>query len=1186
MKSTVGILRFLVPMGVIAGLALMASAEAASVRQLERGFARPPAEARPWVYWFWLNGNITREGITADLEAMKRVGIGGALIMEVDQGAPVGAVDFMSVAWRDLFGHAHREARRLGLELNMNNDAGWNGSGGPWIRPEQAMRRVAWSVTQLCGPITLDVFLPHPEESGEHFRDLGVVAIPSGGTNRIESIRAKAAYEVGGVGEFGGGTIPAESVIARDRVVVLDADGSKGGRIRWEMPEGCWTVLRMGHEPTGVENAPAPESGRGLECDKLSREGIEAQFGAMMAKLAADNGVGRGRSRYGLVATHIDSWENGSQNWTARMPEEFRKRRGYDLVPYLPVLTGRVVESLEVSERFLWDMRRTVSDLVLENYAGRMRELAHAHGMRFTVEAYGGPCDAIAYAGRSDEPMGEFWTPSGAIETCKAMASAGHVYGKRIIGAEAFTSGDQERWREHPALLKSHGDRAFCEGINRLVFHRYALQPWTVPERRPGMTMGPWGQHYERTQTWWEWTAGWHEYLARCQFLLRQGLFVADVCHLVPELPPYGPGDHRRDGYDWDEVPAEVVLEGMRVENGRLVLSDGMSYRLLVLPDGASMTPRLLVRLRELVREGATIVGPKPSRSPSLEDYPGCDAEVRRVADELWGWCDGGAVRESVYGKGRVFWGLTPREILARDGVPADFASAQALRYLHRRGPGYDLYFVANLEPHAFTTTCSFRVTGKRAELWWPDTGRREPAAMYSETEGRTHVVIPFEASGSVFVMFRSERGGDDPWVSVERDGQQVFAARPEPMPRLTVVRARYGSVEDPARFREVTAEVQRKVDAGEWVFAVSTLARGGDPAPQRVKALEVVYEVEGRKFELRARDAEKIHLGPRALVGVTVTKARYGVPGDPARSRDVRDRVRRLIEAGETRFVVARMAEGDDPAFLVVKTLEVELEVEGRRRVLTGRDPDVLELAPVVVPAPAPVEARVDAAGSRFLRVREPGRYSWSTASGRRGGVKVDRTPETWPVGGPWTVRFGGNGDTAGPTTVVWSGLRSWAEVEEPAIRYYSGTGVYESAVEVPAEALGRGRRWVLDLGRVEVMARVTVNGRLVGTLWKPPYVVDITRAIRRGSNLLRIEVVNLWPNRLVGDEQLEEDSDRRPDGTLTGWPEWLMAGQPSPTGRLTFTSWRLWKRTDALLPSGLLGPVEVRAEQGAGGW
>jgi hypothetical protein len=276
----------------------------------------------------------------------------------------------------------------------------------------------------------------------------------------------------------------------------LGAPSGTDGAVAWDVPAGSWTLVRFGHTSTGVENAPAPASGRGLECDKLSPEGAEANFAGMMGPLIAEAGPLAGRA---LVATHVDSWENGSQNWTARMREEFRARRGYDLTPFLPAFTGRVVGSLEVSERFLWDLRRTISELVVENYGGRLRELAHAGGLRFTIEAYGCPCDSLAFATQADEPMGEFWLGGGALETCRAMASAAHVAGRPIVGAEAFTADDRERWREHPGSIKALGDRAFCEGINRFVFHRYALQPWA--DRRPGMTMGPWGQHYERTQT-------------------------------------------------------------------------------------------------------------------------------------------------------------------------------------------------------------------------------------------------------------------------------------------------------------------------------------------------------------------------------------------------------------------------------------------------------------------------------------------------------------------------------------------------------------------------------------------------------------------------------------------------------------------------------------------------------------
>ncbi|NLH15950.1 MAG: glycosyl hydrolase, partial [Phycisphaerae bacterium] len=567
-------------------------------------------------------------GITADLEAMKRVGIGGVLIMEVDQGAPVGPVDFMGDKWRELFRHVHAEAQRLGLEVNMNNDAGWNGSGGPWIKPEQAMQEVVWTETEITGPQKFSGTLVQPMAVAGYYRDIAVLAFKRVGDYRIPNVESKAAFQRRGIHKPSKGDLSPLMTISRDGVVNLTEKMNSAGRLEWEIPEGDWTVIRFGHTCTGVENAPAPKTGRGLECDKLNREGIEANFNAMMAKLADDTGLEPGKTQVGLVATHIDSWENGSQNWTAKMRDEFQRRRGYDLLPFLPVLTGRVVVSSDVSERFLWDVRQTVSELVIENYAGRMKELAHARGMRFTVEAYGSPCDHIPYGGQSDEPMGEFWTPGGgAIETCRGMASTGHVYGKRIIGAEAFTSADQERWLEHPAILKSHGDRAFCEGINRFVFHRYALQPWTQ-DYRPGMTMGPWGQHYERTQTWWEWTPSWHEYLARCQFMLRQGLFVADICRLQAEAPPQGFGYFERKGYDWDECGADVVLTRMSVRDGRIVLPDGMSYRLLVLPQTNTMTPRLLSKIKELVEAGATIVGPRPTRSPSLSGYPECDAEI------------------------------------------------------------------------------------------------------------------------------------------------------------------------------------------------------------------------------------------------------------------------------------------------------------------------------------------------------------------------------------------------------------------------------------------------------------------------------------------------------------------------------------------------------------------------------
>ena len=622
-------------------------------------------------------------------------------------------------------------------------------------------------------------------------------------------------------------------------------------------------LLRLGHTPTGTVNAPSPEEGRGLECDKLSREGIDEHFAGLMAKLIADVGPAAGKT---LTYTHIDSWENHAQNWTPRMREEFQKRRGYDPLPLLPVMTGRVVDSLAVSERFLWDLRKTIAELNDENYAGRLRELAHQHGMKLSIEAYGdGVFDDLSYAGRADSPMCEFWTGGGAMETAKEMASAGHTYGRNIVGAESFTATTAvAKWMNHPFSIKALGDEAFCNGVNRFVFHRYAHQPWL--DRVPGMTMGPWGIHYERTETWWEQTRPWHEYLARCNHLLRQGLFVADLCYLQTEGSPSSMTFAPETAYDFDGCSPEVLLTRMSVRDGRLVLPDGMSYRLLGLPPSETMTPVLLGKIKELVEAGATVVGPAPVKSPSLSGYPQCDARVREIAAELWGDCDGKNVTEHVCGKGKVIWGKTPDAVLAAMGVPPDFRcqiSAQTVkpRYIHRTAGDTDIYFVANGSPRAVDAECIFRVKGKRPEFWHPDTGRIEPVAVYEEAADGTRIPIWFDPAGSVFVVFRPGDGpAADHAVAITCDGKTVFGAA-RPAAEIVVAKAMYGVPGDAARTRDVTAQVRRRVGRGEYAFRVNSMADDGDPAPGVTKRLIVNYTVGGNPRTGSATDIEAIVL-------------------------------------------------------------------------------------------------------------------------------------------------------------------------------------------------------------------------------------------------------------------------------------------------------------------------------------
>jgi lysophospholipase L1-like esterase len=991
-----------------------------SAAGLEDDFCRPPDSAKPGVYWFWINGNITSNGITADLEAMQRVGLGSVLIMEVSRGEPAGPVSFMSREWRNLFQHTLAEARRLKLEVIMNNSAGWEGSGGPWITPEQSMQELVWNETNAVGPKRLECVLMPPTTPGAYYRDVAVLAFPATDAYRIPGIELKAAYSKAVLNRMRaspgpGANRPFTQAIERRGITNLSARLGTGSRLVWDAPPGEWTIMRFGHASSGVGMKPVPQAGQGLNCDKLSRAGIEANFAGMMAKLARDTGLKPEELRNsGLVATHIDSWENGAQNWTASMPAEFAQRRGYDPLPFLPIMTGRVIGSPGISERFLRDLRQTISELVVENYAGRMRELANAQGLRFTCEAYNGPCDDISYGGQADMPVGEFWAPDAKlIETCKGMASAAHVYGKQVVAAESFTANARERGYEHPGSLKVLADQAFCAGINRLFLHRFTLQPW-AEQRCPGMGMGPFGIRYERTQTWWEWTPSWHQYLARCQFMLQEGKFVADICYLQPQTPPQRVSNQKCQGYDWDECTADVVLTRMAVQDGRIVTPAGASYRVLVVPDSRTATPELLRKLKELVVEGATVIGPKPIASPSLSNFPTCDDEVKLLATELWGDCDGQRLKEHRLGKGRVVWGEAPEELLRLAGVPPDFNSEPPLRYIHRKTAEADLYFLANPQPQALTAGASFRISGKIPELWWPETGCIERASVWSQDSATTRIVVPLGPAGSVFVVFRANATNADPFAVVKVQGKETLSAR--------------------------------SPSSGE-----------------------------------------------------------------------------------------------------------------------------------------STVQVHCDQRGKAWIMTETAGAYEFVSSSDKVRRVIVPALPPPQEVPGPWLVRFAANGGA--PAEVTLPELTSWSQSSDPRIRYFSGRATYSRSLSVPQAMLEAGRQLYLDLGRVAVIAWVKCNGVQLGTLWKPPFRIELTGVVNPGENQLEVEVVNLWANRQIGDEQLPDDSERlpagasehQPAGLIKEWPEWLKQGKPSPAGRYTFASWRLWKKDDVLLESGLLGPVRL---------
>ncbi len=1082
----------------LVAVALWTCTAMAGEDELAAGFANSPDAAKPRVYWWWLNSLVDREGITRDLEEYKAKGIGGVLLF--DAGGAAGAMPngpkFMGPEWRALFTHAVSEAARLGLEVSVNLCSGWD-AGGPWVTPPLAARQFVQSELRLQGPQHFVGALP-PPGGGADYRDVALQAFPEApsagrpifqvtassaqapypgvnaadgstdsfwvsngwhagdaptkerpewvqlefaepytartmrlvphnpyGPRRFElqtstdgrAFATVAAFDLrqedpgvlefpettarfyrvlftasyaeqnvqvsevafgampiagtsrvavkSGRDSFGGWTdrgpvrglveAPLAPLVAPEgagridptAVVDLAEHVQADGSLAWDVPAGTWTVLRTGHVATGARVSCSSPGGEGFEVDWLGAAATAHHFRSMASVLIGDAGAHAGTTfRY----VHDDSWEVGLPNWTDGFLDAFAKYRGYDARPWLPILAGRTAVGPEISDRFLYDFRKTIADCIAENHYAALARLAHARGLLVHCEA-GGPCypkavpmDALKNLGRVDVPMGEFWQSShwkenGQNIAGKQTASAAHIYGKRYAAAEAFTS-IGPHWQEAPRDLKPTADVAFCEGINRFFMH-------TSTSTRPGDGQPGYeyfaGTHFNRNVTWWPQAGAWLKYVARCQFLLSQGLFVGDVCYYYGDNAPNFVEVKQVDpalgeGYDYDVCNAEVLLMRMSVAGDRIVLPDGMSYRVLVLPERNAMPLEVLRKIRDLVEAGATVVGPAPVKDPGLVDSPRRDDEVRALARELWGECDGVKTTERAFGKGRIAWGKPLRALLGERGIPPDLEyrakdDGASLDFIHRTLPGVEAYFVANRkdrwEP---SVACTFRVSGRQPELWDAVTGERRLAAAFTQRDGRTTVPLDFAPYGSIFVVFRAP---------------------------------------------------------------IAAQASGGA----------------ARNFATYA-----------------------------------------------------------DPVAIV----------------------------------------------------------------------------------GPWTVAF--DSRWGGPESARFERLVSWTERPEDGIRHYSGKATYRVKFDLPEALRGAGAHVALDLGVIKHLAEVRLNGTPLGVLWTEPFRVDITAAARPTGNELEIDVVNLWPNRLIGDAAVPAEQ------------------------RLTRTNVQFAKDAP-LIPSGLLGPVTIVA-------
>ncbi|AJR04520.1 glycoside hydrolase family 2 [Siansivirga zeaxanthinifaciens CC-SAMT-1] len=876
-------------------------------QQVKSNFTKSANDNTIWCYWYWINDDISKDGITKDLEAMKKAGIGCALIGNINPAHEDGKVPMLSEDWWSHMVHAVVEGKRIGVDIGVFNCPGWSQSGGPWVDYTKAMRYLTYSETKVSGGKKLSIQLEKPKDEFQdthtfafkysaiekrstqfistkittNWNDVDVAVLNDGNkeadtsfepkkgelleisfelseaiTARSIAITPSQAFKcnmtlmavVDGkekiIKEFlfdrfkiapnvasiktgayatdlpdvkadkfilkcsdfrtkGGGYGFAEITISEapvldkyiekqlgkmnstpgiqwdsyiygqqealkdkslcinpDEVIDISNKLDKNGLLNWDAPAGEWTIMRMGMTPTGTKNAPAAPQGVGYEIDKMSSALAQYHFdnfvGELLKRIPEES-----KSAFKYVVA--DSYEQGSQNWTDAYEIKFKEKYGYDPVPFLPVLSGRIVGSVELSERFLWDLRRAIADDVAYEYVGGLRKASNKHNLKVWLENYGHwgfPGEFMMYGGQSDLIGGEFWNEGtlGNIE-CKASSSTSHTYGKPITSAEAFTS-SRKAYLRHPAMLKKRGDWALTEGINHFVLHLYIQQP--DDKRKPGMNAW-FGTEFNRHNTWFGQADTYFDYLRRCQHLLQQGKYVADVCYYIGEDAPVMTGVRNPEipqGYSYDYINAEVIMNRLTVQDGRFVLPDGMSYKVMVLPPFTTMRPELLKKIEGLVQQGGVILGPKPQKSPSLQNYPACDEQVKALASKLWSGTYNQGKMTLQYGKGKVMDGYELSEVFETINLSKDFElSADApVLWIHRTMPGMDVYFISNQSDETIDLSPVFRVDQKlKPQLWDAVSGEIRELANYELTPTGIKVPLKMEAAQSWFVVFANK---------------------------------------------------------------------------------------------------------------------------------------------------------------------------------------------------------------------------------------------------------------------------------------------------------------------------------------------------------------------------------------------------------------------------------------------
>ncbi|MFT4031496.1 MAG: glycosyl hydrolase [Siphonobacter sp.] len=736
-------------------------------------FKNPSSRYGIRCWWWWLNGNVTKEAITHDLEEMKAKGFSGACIVDAggqnqreNGDVPEGPM-FGTPAWRELYRHAVQEAARLGLTLSMGIQSGWN-LGGPDITPEEATKHITWADTTVKGPTHIRLELPIPKIKDGYYREIAVIAYPKKDHPKRKPIRDfkhKNASE-----EAGWANIPDTRPLLTDepstpgeedattKSQINLTNQTQNGVVEWDVPAGEWSVLRLGYTPSDAHVSTSSGKWQGRVLDHMSEKYFNRYWDTNVEPLLKEIGPLAGKT---LKYLQTDSWELGGINWTDDFAEQFKKYRGYDITPYLPILAGKIVDNREVTTRFLADFRKTVSDCIADHHYALFAKRAAKHGLGIQPESAGphaGPFDGLKNYGHSAMMMSEFWSPSPHRPTpdrrffVKQAASAAHIYNVPLVGAESFTT-IGPHWNDVIwSAMKPSADHEFCSGLNMIFLHTFTCSPKEMG--LPGQEYFA-GTHFNPNVTWWNESGAFVKYLSRIQYLAQNSRFVGDVLYYygdhVPNIGRLKEDDPAKvlPGYDYDLLNEDRLL-ALTVKDGKLTFSHGQSYQVLVLPDHGVLSLKALRKIHELVQAGATIIGPKTTHTVSLEGYPMSEKEVQKLADDIWG-----NETEHHFDKGRAFQKKSVKDVLLADGIQPDFQSDGKLDYIHYQWGKADWYFVSNQNNEAKKAEVTLRISGKQPELWNAVTGEIRPVTVFRQENGRTSIPLEFTPAGSWIILFR-----------------------------------------------------------------------------------------------------------------------------------------------------------------------------------------------------------------------------------------------------------------------------------------------------------------------------------------------------------------------------------------------------------------------------------------------